>query len=179
MPRRKRISSKGRAGSAKRRRLKPRASRGSSKGHAWKARQCWRLGQAYRSTAYRLHLGGVSLDIFPGCPSPRLAHWLCRQGARRFALITACNPSSCLLDVAENAARQARLAARLSALGLRFLPACNGPEAADWSPEPSFLVLDAPLALLLRLGRSFGQNALVAGRRGGRPRLVWLGRRSA
>lgn len=114
------------------------------------------------------------LDIQPGHANPALAQLLRRAGARRYAVITACNPGSRQLDAADNAARQAWLAERLTRLKLRFFPACNGPDVSDWPAEPSFLVLDAPLALLRRLGRACGQNALVAGRRGGRPRLVWL-----
>lgn len=204
MATRKKSWSKLHAGPAKSHRPKPRASRASSKGRAWKARQFSRLGQAYRRTAYRLVLGGGGekntwgpgdsvalvqpsphpvfgallrpqcLDIQPGHANPALAQLLRCAGARRYAVITACNPGSRQLDAADNAARQAWLAERLTCLKLRFFPACNGPDASDWPAEPSFLVLDAPLALLRRLGRACGQNALVAGRRGGRPRLVWL-----
>lgn len=190
--------SKSHAGPAKKRRPKPRASMAFPKGGRWKARQRSRLGQAYRRTAYRLGFGGVGeggasdvasrgispsalllpfVNIVPGRPSPALAVWLKRTGARRYAVITACNPGSVQRDEAENAARQARLAVRLAAHGLRVLPAVNGPDAPDWPAEPSCLVLDPPLALLRRLGRAFGQNALVAGRRDGRPRVVWLGRK--
>lgn len=157
--------------------FKSRASRAFSKGHAWPARQIGRLAQAYRSTAYRLASDGAegaALTIFAGVPVPALDGLLRHLGARRYAVLTACNPGSRQLAAAENATRQARLAARLTALNLAFFPACNGPEAAEWPPEPSFCVLDAPLAVLRRLGRAFGQNALVAGRRGARPRLVWL-----
>lgn len=196
MATRKRNWSKPHAGPAKSRRPKPRASRAFPKGRRWKARQRSRLGQAYRRTAYRLGFGGVGeggasdvafcrispsallppfVDIVPGRSSPALAGWLKHAGARRYAVITACNPGSVQLDEAENAARQARLAVRLAAHGLRVLPAVNGPESSDWPAEPSCLVLDPPLALLRQLGRAFGQNALVAGRRDGRLRLVWLG----
>lgn len=196
MATRKRSWSKPHAGPAKKRRPKPRANRAFPKGGRWKARQRSRLGQAYRRTAYRLGFGGVGegggsdaalrrisppallppfVDIVPGRPSPALALLLRHTGARRYGVITACNPGSRQLSEVNNVARQARLAERLTDLNLRFFPACNGPDATNWPAEPSFLVLDAPLALLRRLGLVFGQNALVVGRRDGRPRVVSLG----
>jgi hypothetical protein len=42
-----------------------------------------------------------------------------------------------------------------------------------WAPEPSLLVLGLPRAEAVELARRFGQEAIVAGRRGAPAELVY------
>jgi len=106
-----------------------------------------------------------------GATSARLDALLARLGARRWAFITAWNPASVSLTRDENDRRQATLIALLSAHGYR---AVNGRGMANdgaWSEE-SLLVLDITTRMARRLGRQFGQFAIVIGSRGATARLI-------
>jgi hypothetical protein len=102
----------------------------------------------------------------------RLLH---RHRRRDWAFITAWNPRSRRLPRWRNERRQ-RALARL--LPLALLGAGIG-DNASWAPEESLLVLGVTAGRARRLARQFGQNAIVAGCRGGLARLVWCGRLGA
>jgi hypothetical protein len=92
-----------------------------------------------------------------------------RHGRRHWAFITAWNPRSRRLPEWRNAQRQRRLA-RLFPLAL--MGAGIGEDPA-WPAEESLCVLGLPAGRAQRIARLFGQNAVVAGTRGGAARLIW------
>lgn len=99
------------------------------------------------------------------------------HGVDEYAFITAYNPDGMLQDDATNRRAQERLRAHLDAIGYQYLPGVGEPDpapdgSAPWPPEPSFLVLGMSRDAAKRLGREFGQAAVVCGRIGARAQLV-------
>lgn len=132
------------------------------------------LEAAYLRTVYRVSIpDGGALDLRIGERCQPLDRLLAAHDCRRWAFVTAWNPRSQPLPIWRNAARSRQLAHALAGLGYRFLPGLGVPTERSWKPEVSLLVLGMPVANALRLGRQFGQNAIVAGRRGGAPELFW------
>lgn len=131
-----------------------------------------RFERAYLATTYRLFAGNERLDLRIGARAPALDRLLHASGMRNWAFVTACNPGSRPLPAWRNRARQLRLRRSLAGMRLR-LPGLGVPDASGWKPEPSVLVAPVPPGRARRIARRFGQNAVVAGRRGAAPALVW------
>lgn len=129
---------------------------------------------AYLRTIYRLPLASGAIDLKIGEPSPALDHLLDARGATRWAWLTAVNPGSRVLEEAENRARLERLRDELAGLGWAFFEAVAVEPDGDWPDEPSFLVLDPDAERMRALAKEHGQNACLAGERGGAPQLILL-----
>lgn len=133
-----------------------------------------RLKAAYEAAVYRVDAGpGGPFTIRCGVPSPDADALAAAAGAESWSYVTAANPGSVPLAAADNAARMHRLETILRRRGLAFYRGTGGAGGANWTPEPSLLVvgLDEPAALAL--AREFGQLAIVTGRRGEAARLAW------
>ena len=138
------------------------------------------LAAAYRRAIYRVlphrdRYGETeAIDLRIGRRSAALDRLLAKHGATTWVFLTATNPGSRRLTDAENRRRTRNLAATLAR---RRWPRLRG-EGLDptgrWPPEPSYLVLDAPLDSVLNLAARLGQAAIVAGRLRSSARLVWL-----
>jgi hypothetical protein len=131
------------------------------------------LEQAYRNTTYWVDdpEGSFGIRLDEACA--RLDVLLAAHGVDCWAYVTAWNPRSQLLQAALNAARHAKLRARIAALGFAVLTGRSQPDSADWAAEESLLVLGMDEAAALALGKQFGQHAVVAGVRGGVAGLCW------
>jgi hypothetical protein len=105
-----------------------------------------------------VHVGNA-MPVLAGC-APGLP----------YALLTAWNPGSVPLERAANEVAQARLRARLAALGVALDPALGRDADATWV-EPSVLALGLGLADADACARAFGQNGILAGRLGEPVRL--------
>lgn len=130
------------------------------------------LRAAYRAAAYIVDLPcGPVLVLRIGERHRRLDRLLARRGVRDWAFVTAYNPRNRRLRAARNAQRLRTL--RRALLGPSLL--WNGEGRADdgsWR-EASLFVAPIAATRAMRLGRQFGQYAVVVGRRGGPPRLAW------
>ena len=130
------------------------------------------LAGAFAATTYRVWLAGDVYDLHLGRGQPGFDAALAVLGVREWAVITACNPGARMLAT-DNAERTVRLLERLAELGRRAVPACNLADAGDWPAEPGACVLEIDERAACLLAREFGQLAVVCGRCGERPRLVW------
>ncbi len=132
------------------------------------------LRAAYCNTTYLVHLAEVGpASIRIGQSSSELDRWLAGSNANAWAFITACNPRSAPLSVAENEQRTQQLKSDLEQLALKFAAGKGVGDDGEWPPEPSFLVAGITRADAARLAKKYGQNALVFGRSGHRAELVW------
>jgi hypothetical protein len=95
-----------------------------------------------------------------------------RAGVSQWAFITAWNPAPHQLSAEENSDRQAELLAGLNAAGYRSLPGKGIGEDRAWPPEASLFVMGILKRDARRLGRQFGQLAIVVGHKGRPARLV-------
>ena len=116
---------------------------------------------------------GEGLRIARPLPAP-LAEWFSIQNISTFAIITAWNPASKPLPEAENHLRNNNLESELKRVSRQILPGRNIGEDGDWLPEESFWSLDISPESAVRLGKLFGQNAIVWWEKDGLPELWWL-----
>ncbi|SHH12292.1 DUF3293 domain-containing protein [Massilia sp. CF038] len=82
-------------------------------------------------------------------------------GASCCAFITACNPLGEPADAAINEQRQAAFAQTLTERGLTYRTGAGCDPKEEWPCEPSFLILDLPLAEAKTMGQTLKQNAIV------------------
>ena len=132
------------------------------------------LETAYGATTYRVYLPGGQCDLHPGVACESLRCWLETAGAGCFAILTACNPNSVLLDEKQNAGRQSQLECVILDSGYETYAGENIAEDAAWPVEESCFVPGMPIAEAMTLGEKYGQNAIVCGGDNGVPKLVWL-----
>jgi hypothetical protein len=135
------------------------------------------LAAAYLSTTYRIDTPSGPIALRVGQRSDALDRLLKRRRLRAWAFVTACNPRSRRLPGWRNLARQRRLQALSGRLGFAALPGAGVGDDPAWRPEPSLLLMGIGRARARRLARLLGQNAIVAGRRGRAPELVWCSKR--
>ena len=130
------------------------------------------LWNAYLATSFRAEtpLGSVSIRI--GQLTPQLDKLLRFEANDSWAFITACNPFSNELSDTENARRHQQLVRRVAELGYVVFEGAGVPDATDWQPEPSLLILGIVADEAIQLGKEFMQNAVVVGGRGQRAELV-------
>ena len=146
------------------------------------------IDAAFRATTYRVATpeGGFCLRI--GVVDAAFDAFLCRQSlagwplasvartpareAVGWGIVTAYNPGA-LLSNEQNEHRQRRLCARIAASEWRCFAGSNIADDGVWPAEPSYLVVPVAAQQVLALGREFGQLAVVFGRRGAAPELLW------
>ena len=116
---------------------------------------------------------GVGLRIARPLPVP-LTEWFSIQNISTFAVITAWNPASKTLPEAGNRLGNNNLEKELKKVSRQTLPGRNIGEDGDWPPEESFWALDISAENAVRLGKLFGQNAIVWWEKGRLPELWWL-----
>lgn len=128
------------------------------------------LYQAYLNAEYIFN--GFTLKV--GHLHREFDDWLTGQGYLHYAYLTAHNPHSRLLPPAENIHRQVQLQALLRNYGMVFAPAEGRDPAGSWPAETGVFLFDVLSGEVHELARIFGQNAVVEGKVGGVPFLVWV-----
>jgi hypothetical protein len=131
--------------------------------------ECWR---SYERTRFCVDAGPRRICFMAGSKNARLQQLLERHGAVRWAFLTAWNPASVELSRTENDARQRELRAQLEADGYVVLQGEGIGADPAWKPEESLMVLGISRADAVKLGRRFGQLAIVSGRSSGAARLI-------
>ena len=138
-----------------------------------------RLISAYLRTTYRCappYPAGAAARVFDlriGQPQPAFDLWLADRQIDQFTFLTAWNPASQPLPAAENERRNRMLEKELQGLATEVLPGLGIGDNREWT-EAGFFALALLPEQAVTLGRAFGQNALVFGRKGGLPELWWL-----
>lgn len=118
------------------------------------------LIQAYWNTDYTA-IDDAEFVLNPGQASGALRQRMAQHRCDSAVYLTACNPFSRMLGVAENTQRQAQLAMELERRGLVYVAGVGRGKDSEWAAEPSFLIYGMALEDAKVLGRQFGQNALV------------------
>ena len=126
--------------------------------------------EAYRSTTYVVDGGRVAMRIDEYSDS--LARTCADFGVRTAAFITAWNPFSRPLGIADNRALNASLESDIRSRNLQFLDGEGvAGDGSDWK-EASFLVLGITRDEAYALGVAYQQNAIVFAGEDAVPRLV-------
>lgn len=132
------------------------------------------LADAYTRARFEILLPAQTLirriDVIDPAADTALQTAGCRT---HWHVLTPCNPLSERLSDDENARRIAACASQLDAQAWRYVPALNRADDGDW-PEPGFAIFDADEATVCALGRGYRQHAIVGGRLGAAPELIWL-----
>lgn len=132
------------------------------------------LYAAYAAARYRIDCGGQTIERRIGAVDFDADWVLAGMGCQaHWHILTPCNPGSRNLSPAENTARLDALRQDLQCLGWPMLPSINSNGDDAWI-EPGFCVLDAGAADVRALAMRYGQSAIVAGRLGHTPELVWI-----
>ena len=90
---------------------------------------------------------------------------------RRFCLLTAANPFSQELTLAENGERNLELERQIKALGLGYSWSYGEQSDSSWR-EDGFVIFDVSLETAMLLARTFDQNAILYGQ-DARVALAW------
>jgi Protein of unknown function (DUF3293) len=130
------------------------------------------LLEAYRKTAFNADTpkGRLSLRIGQRCLE--LDELLTEHGVSTWAYVTAFNPGSMQLLEKENAIRHHELEADVASLGVTSYLGEGVADDGRWPPEASLLILGIRRGDAVRLGRQYGQLAVVCGDFGGAAELV-------
>ena len=132
------------------------------------------LVEAYRRTKFRVADRGWSFVLRHEEYSKVLEECHRALGVTCSAYITAWNPRSDSRSQAENEAARARLEAELAAGGYAFLRGVGVDPSGQWPWEPSVLVLGISGGDAQRIGRGYGQNAIVVAGRDAVARVVMV-----
>jgi hypothetical protein len=129
---------------------------------------------AFTATDYRVVLGDVAVTMRVGERAAGIAAYLGARGYASAAFITAFNPSSTLRDREENLAAHRTLRNDLVASGMDPLEGIGVDPTGSWEPEPSWFAPGLGREDACRLGRRYGQDAIVWVGADAVPRLVLL-----
>ena len=130
------------------------------------------LEAAYRATHFVVEDPRWSGEILVGELTLELDDFLRDQGFSDWAYITAYNPRSELLSDDVNQARHNDLIQMLDVDEIPWLSGVGRNPDGSWPADPSVLVWGIDRATAVKIGRTFGQNAIVCGTLGGQAELV-------
>ena len=128
--------------------------------------------KAYRATSYWVKDRDQHFSIRIGEASEDLEQLLTAHDSTNWAYITASNPRSEMLTAEENAARNDQLMDHVKQAGRLYFRGEGIGNDPTWPPEASILIVGMDKDEALELGREFGQNAIVIGRKGQAAELV-------
>lgn len=131
------------------------------------------LVEAYLCTSYVV----IFTDFPPirvGEANPVLEKWLDEKNFNTYVFITAWNPGSVLLSYEENEERLDQLDDELREICPLVYWGWGISDSGQWEGEVSCLALDISAEDAVRLGRKYGQNAIVWWEKGELPALWWL-----
>lgn len=133
------------------------------------------IDQHLKSNYEKAHylIGKLGICLLVHEHNPALDVFLLDNNAQHWAIITAYNPSSQIIDNQLNNKSHLDLCKRLDEAGKVYFPAVNRDPSGDWPDEKSLIVLDIIEEVARDLAASFGQNALLYGQMGQAARLVW------
>jgi Protein of unknown function (DUF3293) len=109
-----------------------------------------------------------------GHRSAELASLHLANGANCSAFMTAWNPQSVIRSEADNRASQKRLESELAAIGVRLVTGSGEDPTGVWPGEPSVLAVGISRSEAERVGRKFGQRAIVWSGESAIPELIDL-----
>ncbi len=129
---------------------------------------------AYLAAHYRVTGTAEPFVLRVGHQSAELASVHLANGANSSAFITAWNPSSGVRSEAENRASQRRLESELAAIGVTLVAGTGEDPTGVWPGEPSVLAVGISRNEAERVGRKFGQRAIVWSGESAIPELIDL-----
>ncbi len=130
------------------------------------------LREAYLATLYEVKHLGLQLRIEE--ENWDLEEFLIDNNAFSWAFISAWNPFSKPLSLSENEIRHSKLKNFAKNKQWVFTEGFGVPQNKEWKAEKSLFILDISKIEAIHLGKDFDQNAIVIGRLGKAPELLFL-----
>ena len=121
------------------------------------------LWNAYLATKYCALTPDGEFIIQINKTPPELDRLLEANDVEEWAFITAWNPHSEELCLAENTARHEQLKQKLEKLGYVAFEGVGIPDSTEWQPDTSLLILGIDEDTAVQIGLAFDQNAIVFG----------------
>lgn len=130
----------------------------------------------YRKTEYKVMLPSQTIILSIGRYDEEADRLLQAEAGlkKEWFIITPCNPRSELARQELNIFYFNELRYEVESRAGQWIQALNCDPDAQWPDEPGFLITDADRLWIMELGERFYQNALVTGKVGEAPRLLWL-----
>ena len=135
---------------------------------------CDRLLAAFLAAHYKVSGTARPFVLRVGHPSAELAAVHLAHGVNCSAFITAWNPGSVSRPEAINRASQARLESELAASGATLLAGIGEDPAGVWPGERSVLAVGISRSDAERVGREFGERAILWSGESAIPELIDL-----
>jgi len=131
---------------------------------------------AYRRTHYHVLLEPQDIVLQIDRYDAQTDRLLCSAADVRnvWSIITPCNPRSQPISKTSNLHSLRDFHAELNEQHLRWIAAVNRDPRGEWPDEPGVLLCDPPSGAAEALGHKYRQNAIVEGKPGFAPYLVWL-----
>jgi hypothetical protein len=130
------------------------------------------LRAAYAATTFRATTPQGEIEIRIGKIHPELDRIVVGAGYRNWGFVTASNPASRQVGHAENTRRHAALCNDVIELALPFFDGDGVPDAGNWQPESSLLIIGIARSKAVELGEKYGQYAVVCGTMGAAAELI-------
>jgi len=130
--------------------------------------------RAYRASDYRIGFTGQAIVLQPGLRSAQVAQLLATHGVTCGAFITAYNPQGAQRSTAENEQAHQQLLTHIESQGLKCFEGEGSEAGTDWPAEKSCFALSLGLSEAMKIGRFYGQDAIVWVGENAVPELVLL-----
>ena len=132
------------------------------------------LDEAYQQTLYEVFTEAGTIQLHVNRRNLEIDQLLQQSQAVTWALITAYNPYSQLLDSHENHRRNQTLLDVLKPMGKPIRHAVGWDKSDQWPPEESLFIIGITRADAIAIGQQFSQNAILYGELGQAIELLWL-----
>lgn len=132
------------------------------------------LDRAYRSAIYEVYTGKKTIQLSIAKNNPQIDLLLSQCDRSSWAFVTAHNPHSQCLSLAENQQRHQSLIRLLKTHDFILFDGAGKDKDGLWIPEISILILGIQLEYAIALGKQFQQNAIVYGELGKISQLLWM-----
>lgn len=127
----------------------------------------------YKATTFRVETADGPIDLRIGENNPGIDDLLTKHKATEWAYITAWNPGSLPLPADENALAHKKLLQIIQDRGFVHHLGEGIPDQDGWAPERSVWIAGMGRQDAVKVGRQFGQKAIVVGSLGGLAKLVF------
>jgi hypothetical protein len=130
--------------------------------------------RAYRASDYRIDFSGRTIVLQPGLRSTQVAQLFALHAVTCGSFITAYNPQGAQRSTAENEQAHQQLLTHIESQGLKFLEGEGSEAGTDWPAEKSCFALCLGRSEAMKIGRFYGQDAIVWVGENAVPELVLL-----
>jgi hypothetical protein len=117
--------------------------------------------RAFRASDYQIGFSGQAIVLQPGLRSAQVAQLFALHGVNCGAFITAYNPRGAQRSTTENEQAHQQLLTHIESQGFKYLEGEGSEAGTDWPAEKSCFALGLDSSEAMKIGSSYGQDAIV------------------